>query len=220
MRWPAFKDYTTFYLVLITVPVLIGLNIFVIYNYFTFQTETETLASEVEKLQNSLTTLNENKTKIGDDMDSFNTILGSLIPNKEDYFTIIVALEKLSQVTNFSIVRYEILLSKSTPDKLALTIEGDGDVQAFYAFLEEYPFTGGRLITNEKMEYSNDTAGRIKLDLNFYHRAISPETEGIKPISNADINLMKKIQEKVVIAVKREETEIEIEPYETKENPF
>lgn len=219
MHWPAFRDYTTFYLVLIAVPVLIGLNLFVVHNYFAFQEETDILAAEVEELQKSLTTLNENKTKIGDDMESFNTILGSLIPNKEDYFTIIVALEKLSQVTNFSIVRYEILLSKSTPDKLALTVEGDGDVQSFYTFLEEYPFTGGRLITNEKMEFSSDSVGRIKLDLNFYHRAISTETELIKPISNADINLMKSIQEKVVVSVKQEDSEVVV-PYETKENPF
>src|SRR3990170_753339 len=87
------------------------------------------------------------------DLDYINQILTQLIPSEENYFSIVAALEKLSLDTNFIISAYNINVDKSNQEKLSLVIEGEGDPNAFLKFLQEYNYTGGRLITIDQIDF-------------------------------------------------------------------
>src|SRR3989338_2701233 len=64
-------------------------------------------------------------------LQQLNEFLNQLIPSKENYFSIIAALEKLSQKTNFIITSYSINLNDSSEGKLALDITCQGDTATF-----------------------------------------------------------------------------------------
>ncbi len=170
-------------------------------------------------LRNQIDIFNKNKELVQADLDIYNDLLLSIIPNKEDYFTIILALEKLSLDTGFIIDKYTILLNETTSNKLALSVEGTGDPAAFLKFLQQYQYEGGRLITNEKMEFSTANVGQTKLSLNFYNKPLQQTEQKIDPIKPQDINVIKEIQEKVAIQYTDTAAEEDLN-YETKVNPF
>lgn len=100
-------------------------------------------------------------------------ILNALVPNAEDYFSIIYALDKLSQDTGFIITSYNVNMRTSTSNKLKLTVSGIGDTTKFINFLNQYNFSGGRLITSDKIELNSKTSGQIKIDLTFYNKKVN-----------------------------------------------
>ena len=67
-----------------------------------------------ETSENRSDTLQFNKTLTEDQIVVYNKILTTLIPETEDYFSIIYALETISQNTGFSIVSYTINLSNTS----------------------------------------------------------------------------------------------------------
>ncbi|MGB9883483.1 MAG: hypothetical protein ACPLRN_03160, partial [Microgenomates group bacterium] len=129
-----------------------------------------TLNQNIEKLSSEVNNLNKKyqliNTIIPDEqiLDEDMKVLNALIPNSEDYFSIIFALENLSQKTGFIITGYTVNISQSTPNKLRLVVNGVGDTDAFLKFLQNYQFGGGRLITSDKITLSQNLNGAIKLD--------------------------------------------------------
>ena len=97
----------------------------------------------------------------------------ALIPNIEDYFSIIYALEKLSLNSNFIINSYTVSIGKSTSQKLKLSVTGMGDSESFINFLKNYNFAGGRLITSDKIQLDPNFVGSIKIDLTFYTKKVT-----------------------------------------------
>ena len=219
MNSDSVKETVKAYSVILVVPVVIIMCLISFSSYIKAKEETSQIEQEVADIRNQVDVFNQNKQLVQADLDLYNNLLLSIIPNKEDYFTIILALEKLSVDTSFKIDKYTILLGETTTNKLALSVEGSGDPTAFLKFLQQYQYEGGRLITNEKMEFSTANVGQTKLSLNFYNKPLQQTEQKIEPIKPQDINIIKEIQQKVAIQY-TDTSAVEDLNYETKENPF
>ena len=130
-----------------------------------------TLKTELNQLQNKATLMNTTIPS-SDKLDEDLKLLNTLIPNIEDYFSIIYALEKLSQKSNFIVTSYNVNVENSTSEKLKLEVTGTGDNQSFINFLKDYNFGGGRLITSDKIKLDPNFFGSIKIDLTFYSKNV------------------------------------------------
>ena len=175
------------------------------------------LQSEIVQLNKKKELLNFKNQLIEDevDLDYINQVLSQLVPVKEDFFSIIIALEKLSSQTNFIVTSYNIVVDKSSPERLAIVIEGQGDPAAFLKFLQEYNFSGGRLITIDMIDFNQEAFTGSKVNTTFYTGKVSA-VSGLEEIK-VDMDLIQKILEKVQIELK---TEADISDYPTKSNPF
>jgi hypothetical protein len=213
------KEDLRTYAVVIVVPIVLILCVIAVRGYFSASEEKTQIEGEVESLRKQVDTYNSNKQLVQSDLDLYNNLLLSVIPNREDFFSMILALEKISQETGFNIDKYTIQLTDSTPEKLALSVEGTGDSNSFLKFLQQYRYKGGRLITNEKMEFSTANVGQTKLSLNFYNKASGLSDQKVEAISTADVNLIKDIQNKVSLSFTDNNEEVDTN-YQTKENPF
>ncbi len=105
-------------------------------------------------------------------LDKFVKLLNNLIPDQENYFSIIYALENLSVKTGFNIVSYTLNVNLSNPEKIKITVSGLGSTQDFLKFLNEYNFAGGRLITSDSIELNNDSNELYKINLTFYNKKV------------------------------------------------
>ncbi|MDO8741741.1 MAG: hypothetical protein Q7J11_01185, partial [Candidatus Roizmanbacteria bacterium] len=86
--------------------------------------------------------------------------------------SVIYALEKLSQKSNFIITEYTVNVGNSASERLKLEVTGTGDSQSFINFLKDYNFGGGRLITSDKIQLDQNFSGSIKIDLTFYSKSV------------------------------------------------
>ena len=189
--------------------------------YFDTKESLASLTLDVNALNAKATIIKTNSGMVKENIDEYNQILGRIIPDTEDFFSIIAALENLSQNTGFRIIRYNINLSASNREKLALIVEGDGDADSFLKFLEDYPFSGGRLATSEKLEFATTEVGKIKLSLNFYHKKSPSNNQPVAAFTAKDIALMEDIRSKVNILTQPTDDQTPaVSNYETKQNPF
>jgi hypothetical protein len=207
---------------LITLVLIIFLFFFSI-NYFfnkknLLQQKKETIINEITTLENKkniiLTAKNIQSQNLP--FDELNKALNTLFPNDEDYFSIIFALEKISQKTGFQVIGYEINLKKSTDNKLAITISGIGDRNSFMNFIKNYRFIGNRLITIDNINFTEGGMNQTKIDLNFY-RSGDEKLASYYQIKEKDKELLREILEKTDILVNEESSPVN---YETKDNPF
>ena len=143
----------------------------------------ETLTREVNELQKKAT-LFQTTIPPADKLDEDVKLLNSLIPNIEDYFSIIYSLETLSQKTGFVIIGYSVNIAKSTANKLKLSVTGVGDTNSFMKFLDQYNFAGGRLITSDKIELDPQLTGSVKVDLTFYNK--NTKVGGVSELPTSD----------------------------------
>jgi uncharacterized protein YqfB (UPF0267 family) len=151
-------------------------------------------------------------------LDELNKIMNTLIPNEEDYFSIIFALEKISQQTGFIITNYTVNIQKSTPKRLSLKISGIGQRDTFFNFIKNYQFGGNRLITLDDIRFSEETLNQTEINLNFYNdEAKTTENLTYRQLTEKDKQLLKEILKKTDINI-YEATPIE--GYEKKNNPF
>lgn len=177
--------------------------------------------NELEKLKAKTNFINyrNDLANQGVDIDSMNLIFNALVPDTEDFFSIVVALERLSIQTNFNITSYVINLNATTKEKLSLTISGQGDSESFLEFLKDYNFAGGRLITVDKISFSRESLAGTELQANFYNKKVNlSETAEAKPMTSADKALLTSIKSKIIFDVKSQQP-VDIN-YETKSNPF
>lgn len=205
--------------VLFLVIIILAL-IYFVNKHFATQTEIEVLKNDIVslRLKNDFINYKEKLETKGLNIDELNKIMGTLVPDEEDYFSIISALESLSQKTNFIITTYVVNLGISTPDRLALTIEGIGDQSSFLEFLKEYNFSGYRLITVDKIDYSKAETYQITLQLNFYNgKAQQVVPAGPIILSEEDNKVISTLKEKVKFEVS---LPTESSDYNVKPNPF
>ena len=149
-------------------------------------------------------------------------ILNYLVPNEEDYFSILYALEKLSGKTGLLITSYVINLSDKNPNRLRLTVTGLGDINTFLDFLKEYNFGGGRLITSDNLSLNFQHQSGFKIDIIFYNQKIN--TKNLSNLTIDDPTFFKKINEllaktEFVLKESSEEAFLDIN-YPRKTNPF
>lgn len=170
------------------------------------------------KKKTELVTYKQELLNEGVDFSKTNELFTKLIPNEEDFFSVITALEKISQKTNFLIVNYSINLKSSTKDKLSLTVEGKGDDEAFFNFLKEYRYIGQRLITIDKIDYRTTGFTEVKLIVNFYSGKAGGLSTTTTKLTEGEKKLIKDIEDKISIELKSDEASSS--SYPLKSNPF
>jgi len=132
------------------------------------------------------------------ELDQFDRLLMSLIPAREDFFSIINSLEQLSQKTGFQIVSYKINFNQPRKNFLSITIAGEGDKDKFISFLREYNFSGGRLITINRISFSEKEISRYQANLTFYHSPVKVSSRlKLKPIAPKDYRFLEMLKNKL-----------------------
>lgn len=206
--------------ILINVGLIIIISFFLIYNLKQIpekQAKINTLETEVQGLRNKANLVSSAINMSEEELTSSVKIFDALIPNSEDFFSIIYALEELSAKTNFIITSYTINLKQSSANKLQLIVSGVGDQNAFMDFLKEYNFGGGRLITCDKLELSSEFEGTLKLNINFYNKNISSGDQTSLSLNKKEQNEISEIINKVNFLLKEPSVDTS---YPTKNNPF
>jgi len=177
------------------------------------------LTTEVNGLQTKYNLLN-NPLILKENLDEDITFLNQLIPNAEDYFSIIYSLENLSQQTDFAIVSYNVNLSGSTNNRFKLIVSGTGDITSFMKFLENYNFAGGRLITAEKISLSPEIPNLIGISLTFYNKKIVYNNQTDVKINENIFEKISNLRKKVSFNFDLSNEENIDTSYPTKTNPF
>lgn len=191
-----------------------------------------TVNARVSEIQNKLNTtrleLDELRTKKDliqnfalerETIDQDLLLMSRLIPQSQDYFSIIQSLENLSQRTQFQIVSYQINLTESTDSKLSIVVRGIGDSQSFLTFLDSYQVDGGRLITMEKLKINPQTPGEVQLDMNFYIESPTPADRAIE--YEETIRKLDQIKGTITYDLAAPTATAEQDySFETKKNPF
>ena len=192
--------------------------------YVQFNTQikdVELMKGETSMLKTRFDTLKYNKSLTEDQIKEYNKLLASLIPETEDFFSIIYAIEELSKVSRFSITDYTIDVGKTTRERITLSVEGKGDTDAFLAFLQEYQYSGGRLITIDKIQYGGLNVGSTRIALNFYSKRFAfNETVQVPQLSIEEIAKLEEIRQKVKFQFSSSGYQSISTEYEKKKNPF
>lgn len=146
-------------------------------------------------------------------------VMSRLIPEAEDYFSIISSLEELSAKTNFIITSYEVDIKNSGTNKLSLNVTGIGDEQNFIEFLQQYNFQGGRLITIENITLGKEEAGIFSLILNFYNQKTTT-TDSNNLDYQGSLQKVNAIRSKVTFSLQPNQESVQNEDYVKESNPF
>jgi hypothetical protein len=180
-----------------------------------------TLKGEIKELENKANIINSSSFADSQELDQDIKLLNSLIPNVEDYFSVIYALDQLSSKTSFIITSYNINVQRSSSNKLQLVITGVGDQQAFMNFLKEYNFGGGRLITADRVELASQLDTAIRLDIKFYNNNVALDKQTKLNLSSQIQEEIDTLKNKVSFLIKEDYAEdIENLNYPKKINPF
>ena len=213
-QWSLLVSFGVFFILVIVV--------FIFYAQFNAQTkEVALMNGEVIMLKNRFNTLKYNKSLTEDQIKEYNKVLASLIPETEDFFSIIYAIEEISSSSNFLITNYSIDIGKTTKEKITLTAEGRGDASAFLKFLQEYQFAGGRLVTSDQIQYGGINAGSTKIILNFYNKRFSfNETVQVPQLSKEEIAELEEIRQKIKFQFSSSDYQSIDTDYAIKKDPF
>jgi len=198
-----------------------GLFIFSLKNYLDAKDKTANYTQEVVRLEQQIKNNQSDIQTIGSgNLDGYNRVLSALIPEQEDFYSIINALDIISQESGFIITGYTIDAASLNRQKIDLKVEGVGDSLAFTQFLQSYQFEGGRLITNEKVEFATAGITSMKLNLNFYNKKFAAAAAGLsRPLNVGDRQRLEEIGRKIKINLTGT-TETAAADYKTKDNPF
>ena len=209
---------------LISIFICAILFVLVLVFYHTYNAQkddVDLLSREVQLLKDRSDTLKQNMALTQDQIKSYNALLASLIPETEDYFSIIYALEDISQSTGFTITNYNIAVSNGAPEKLTLDVGGTGNADAFLNFLRDYQFSGGRLITSDKIQFSGGQNGATKIALTFYSKRFAfNETVQVPALTKAEISRLQDIKSKIHVEFSSGSYQTVSTDYTSKKDPF
>ncbi|OGK31030.1 hypothetical protein A3F29_03180 [Candidatus Roizmanbacteria bacterium RIFCSPHIGHO2_12_FULL_33_9] len=185
-------------------------------------------SENIDQLQKDILDLKSKKNTLafisGSDLkniDNYYDLVSALIPESENYFSIIYTLSNLSELTNFNISSYSINLQGSTNNKISIQVRGEGNQSEFLDFLKQYNFGGGRLITAERILLNSEEFSGITLSLNFYNKKTSlskqQSTDYQKVLAKID-----QIKDKISFNIQTQSASDGTgeEEYPTKTNPF
>jgi len=171
------------------------------YKMYGIYTETQALNVEIDQLKSSSLLIKNNKDLLEGNIGEYNILLDRMIPDSETYFQVISALEQLEDRMGVSIESYSINLSETTEEKMSLTLTISGTKESIESLFEYYRYSGGRLITNEELEYSRKDLESTIFIINVFHAAadttLSSDGSGSNIISTEDIEFIKSIEEKL-----------------------
>jgi len=170
------------------------------YKIYGVYSETQALNAEIDQLKSSSLLIKNNKDLLEDNIGQYNTALDSIIPDTETYFQVISAFEQLEAKTGVNIESYSINLSETTEDKMSLSLTITGTKESIETLFEKYHYFGGRLMTNEKLEFTPEGLDSMTFLVNLYHAKIDESaagSSGSNVISKDDIELIKQIADQL-----------------------
>ena len=153
------------FLLLIFIILLFGFIPLQINHFFSLDERNKKLNQELTQLKNQQNLVINLKSN---QLDQAIKTINTLVPNSEDFFSIITALETISSKTGFSISQYRISLADISKQSIPIEITGVGGTGSIVNFLNGYHFSGGRLITITSLEYSPSVT-KLNLVLNFHN---------------------------------------------------
>ncbi|MBP7967486.1 hypothetical protein KAZ66_04400 [Candidatus Woesebacteria bacterium] len=193
--------YTIAYHVIAIYFVVIVFGIGALYISFILYNSWNTLSNlsvEVENYKSSVEFISKNRDLVYQNVDEYNKTLEALIPDEESYFSVVTALEKLASETGITIQSYTIDLESTNVSKLSLRVEVTATEESLEKILNNYAYTGGRLITIEKVELSNLGEARNVFLFNFYHQPYTVGTSVTQEkLTKKDIDLIEDIQSRM-----------------------
>lgn len=215
------KDQWTLFVSLGIFILLLGV-VFIFYLRFNTQKkEVDLMNGEVQMLKNRFDTLKYNKSLTADQIVEYNKLLASLVPETEDFFSIIYALEEISSVSKFDITDYTINVGETSNERLTLTVTGKGDSESFLTFLQEYQFAGGRLATSDKIQYGGANSGNTLVALTFYSKRFTfDESVQVPQLSSEDIAKLETIKQKIKFQFSSSAYQSVSTDYLQKKDPF
>ena len=146
--------------------------------------------------------------------------MNRLIPESENYFSIIQTLERLSVSTGFQVSSYTINLDNSSETKLSLMVNGEGSSEAFLRFLNSYSGDGGRFITIEQISLDPQQPNGIQLNLNFYAKSSQEPVAGANYQATLDELSKLKAKTRFELTPQEQASETGTSTLPTKNNPF
>jgi len=148
-------------------------------------------------------------------------LMANYLPDSFNLYQVIGLIEQIGRKTNFKIQSYSLHYSEPLSNSLvsqALSLQGSGTLEEFMAFLKEYKFITGKLLTIDSVNLSG--AKRLLSNLNVTIYAYKPEIvlegQSIPALSNLDRELLQKI---VRYSAPTTQTNSDSN-YQNKENPF
>lgn len=187
-------------------------------DFLLFKEKNHTLIGEVADLERKRIVISSFDT---DEIERLLLTLNTLLPQKEDYFSIFPALDNLSQLTGVVITGFTLPFSQTQQtEKLALTVGIEGAPESLVNFLENYHYRGGRLVTVDQISYS-PSASQLSLVLNFHAKETKvQEVDAVPNIDKARLNLIKRINQELG-GIFTSPTDEPINPdYSVRDNPF
>jgi hypothetical protein len=125
-------------------------------------------------------------------------LFASYLPDEFNLYQVIGLIEQIGRKTNFKIQSYSLQYKETVSDSLAsqtLTLEGSGTLDEFMAFLKEYKFITGRLLTIDSVNLSGSKRLLTSLNVNIYAYKPNIVLEGqtIPVLSTLDRTLIQKV---------------------------
>jgi len=148
-------------------------------------------------------------------------LFATYLPDEFNLYQVINLIEQIGRKTNFKIQSYSLQYTETTSDNLAtqtLSLQGSGSLDEFMAFLKEYKFITGKLLTIDTVNLSGSKRLLTNLAVNIYAYKpnITLEGQSIPPLTELDRTLIQKVTRYSVPMV---ESKTDAN-YSNKENPF
>lgn len=129
-----------------------------------------------------------------DKVQGYNTILQRLIPETEDYFSIIASLERMSLRTGLKVSRYNLSLPTAGQEKFSLAIVGTVSIEELPRFLNTYKFGTQRLVTIDTIQVTNQPENNVRFTMNFYSKPVTGQNfSKVASLSQDDLTVMDEI---------------------------
>jgi hypothetical protein len=176
---------------------LLGGSLYLGFQAYDNFTQYDAVNTELNTARDNANLIRNNEQILSANIDSYNELLGNLIPDQESYFQVILALENLATKTGVNITSYSIDLTSTTENKLTLQVDIEGTEESLENLLKEYMFISGRLLTNENVTISKKDDGKMKFSINFYHSLPDGSASNTEQVTQKDLEFLDSIKQKM-----------------------
>jgi len=180
------------------------------------------LDQQISELEQKNTTTNTsvdpNSLSLFDDKSE---IIANFMPDSFNVWQMVKLIDVLEERTKFTIGSYNLREETDELDvlqKQSLQLDGSGTLTEFFAFLKEYKYITGQIITIDSVNLVGNEEVFTKLSVNTY--AYNPDidltVDGVEALEKQDRKILDKLKK---FNYQRKKLVIE-DDYEAAENPF